>query len=117
MIFYCGIVCDPKRSQARVLGRKVTLSTRRLRLLSILLRYPGRVFSKDELMKELRLKKTSGDNRVIKSCVQQLRQKLFPRNKKLGILLIRTQHGKGYFIPTEEVFKASLDELLQNSED
>ncbi|ULH17580.1 response regulator transcription factor (plasmid) [Deinococcus sp. KNUC1210] len=53
VLAYRGLVVRPARHQASYQGQPVLLSPTELRMLAVLLRQPGRVFSRDEVAREL----------------------------------------------------------------
>ncbi|MCW2955273.1 MAG: phoB [Thermoleophilia bacterium] len=86
-----GVVVDPARHEVLVDGTPVRLTRTELRLLHVLLRTPGRVFSREQLVQRV-----MGDNawitdRTIDVHVRAIRRKLEPRDD-----VVETIRGVGY---------------------
>jgi DNA-binding response OmpR family regulator len=75
-------------------GRPVSLTPSELRLLATLIKYPGRVFSRGELIDAAFGEDFDGYDRAVDSHVKNLRQKIEddPRNPRY----VLTVHGLGY---------------------
>ncbi len=60
----------------RVDGKSITLTLKEFELLSLLLRHPGKVFSRDQLLNQIWGYSFDGENRTVDVHVRTLRQKL-----------------------------------------
>lgn len=85
---------DTRTRSVTVDGRDIPVSLMEYRLLSYLLLHRGRVMSQGELLEHLHAGDTDRDTNAVEALVARLR-------KKLGINLIETRRGHGYFIPNE----------------
>jgi DNA-binding response OmpR family regulator len=72
-------------------GRTLTLTPREFDLLAFLTRHPGRVFSRDELLRKVWGYDYVGETRTVDVHVRRLRLKL-----GAGSRLIQTVTGSGY---------------------
>lgn len=88
------LVVDFEKNILRKGGRDVVLTPTELKLLSALMKYPGRVFSRDHLIELALGMDFEGYDRAIDSHIKNLRQKLEddPKNP----VYILTVHGLGY---------------------
>lgn len=88
------LVVDFEKNILRKGGRDVVLTPTELKLLSALMKYPGRVFSRDHLIELALGLDFEGYDRAIDSHIKNLRQKLEddPKNP----VYILTVHGLGY---------------------
>ena len=82
---------DPSARVASVAGRRLTLTPREFDLLAFLVRHPGRVVSRDELLRKVWGYDYLGETRTIDVHVRRLRQKLGAENA-----FIETVTGAGY---------------------
>ncbi len=89
-----AITLDPERGEAWSGSRRLDLSPTEFRLLEVLARAPGRVFSRDELLDRAVAGGPDVDPRVVDAHVKNLRRKLDPR-RRAGTP-IRTVFGRGY---------------------
>ena len=85
-----GIAVDEYRQQATLDGRNLALTTREFALLQLFSRSPGRVWTRDQIMNELRGTDADIYSRVIDISVSRLRKKLLPLDP------VKTIWGKGY---------------------
>ncbi len=85
-----GIAIDEYRQQATLDGRDLELTTREFALLQLFSRSPGRVWTRDQIMNELRGTDADIYSRVIDISVSRLRKKLLPLDP------VKTIWGKGY---------------------
>lgn len=85
-----GITVDEYRHQATLDGRDLELTTREFALLKLFSRSPGRVWTRDQIMNELRGTDADIYSRVIDISVSRLRKKLLPLDP------VKTIWGKGY---------------------
>ena len=93
MIRYCGIEIDEDRREVSVSGALVNLTKTEYDLLVTLMRRPGQVYSREQLMDIVWQGRFTID-RVVDSVVSRLRRKLGPMED--GNEWIRTVHGIGY---------------------
>jgi DNA-binding response OmpR family regulator len=75
-------------------GVEIVLTPTEFRILNVLARRPGQVFSRDRLLDELNLGEDEGFNRNIDPHIARLRTKLEPPNSKPVYIL--TVWGEGY---------------------
>lgn len=75
-------------------GREVPLTTGEFDLLSVFVRYPNRVLSRDELLQILRHRPASPDDRSIDVQIGRLRRKIESRPDHP--VLVKTVRGAGY---------------------
>ena len=91
---YLGIVVDPEQHRAHVNGHLLDLTPVELRLLGVLLKHPGRVFSRNQLMNHVYEDSRAISDRTVDSHIKNLRRKVRefqPREE-----VIRTVYGVGY---------------------
>ena len=89
-----ALALDPDKRKVMVDGESVALTPSEYTILITLMRHPGRVFSRDELLSKLYTRGESVVDRVIDVHVGKLRQKIEPDSSKPAIIL--TVHGVGY---------------------
>jgi DNA-binding response OmpR family regulator len=82
---------DPAAREARHRGRLLELTPREFDLLAFFARHPGRVLSRDELLRKVWGYNYVGETRTVDVHVRRLRQKLGERES-----LIETVTGAGY---------------------
>jgi DNA-binding response OmpR family regulator len=82
---------DPSSREASVAGRRLALTPREFDLLAFLLRHPGRVVSRDELLRKVWGYDYLGETRTVDVHVRRLRQKLGAQHA-----FIETVTGAGY---------------------
>ncbi|WP_108672410.1 response regulator transcription factor [Peribacillus acanthi] len=96
-----GLSLDESKVQATYLTHKVSLTPKEFSLLSLFLKYPDKVFSRDHLLQVLWSFKTEIDDRTIDSHIRNIREKLrqvgYPVDQHL-----KTVWGIGYKWSTEE---------------
>ncbi len=96
-----GLSVDLKRQTLAVDGRPREVTTTEFKLLTLLMKHPGRVFSRDALIESLRGIEWEAYDRSVDVLVSRLRQKLCDNPKQPRF--IKTIHGTGYaFIGDEE---------------
>lgn len=88
------LVMDPSRHKVTVAGRPVELTLSEYKLLEVLMRSPGRVFSREELLREFYRNGESVIDRVIDVHIGKLRQKIEMFSAKPRYIL--TVRGIGY---------------------
>jgi two-component system alkaline phosphatase synthesis response regulator PhoP len=86
------VTLDHARREARVHGQELTLTPREFELLYFLVKNPGRVFSRDELLTKVWGYDYRGETRTVDVHVRRLRAKL----GEDGARLIATVTGAGY---------------------
>ncbi len=87
-----GIAINLDRREATVQGRPVNLTSTEFELLSLLLRNPGRVFSRQDLLRQVWGYEVGGDARTVNVHIKNLREKLGEE----GQGEIETVRGVGY---------------------
>jgi DNA-binding response OmpR family regulator len=93
--FYDGdLVVDFEKNLLRKKGVAVTLTPSELKILSALVKYPGKVFTRNELIALALGEEFEGYDRAIDSHVKNLRQKIEDDPKNPAYVL--TVHGLGY---------------------
>ena len=90
-----SVVLDPLTRRVTVAGGEVGLTATEFDLLAFLLRRPGRVFSREQLISEVWGYATAGGGRTVDVHVAQVRSKLGAASP------IRTVRGVGYSAETE----------------
>jgi two-component system, OmpR family, response regulator len=85
-----AVTLDPHRRRVTVAGQEVTLTTTEFDLLAHLMRHPGRVFPREQLMAEVWGYASAAGSRTVDVHVAQLRGKLGDASP------IRTVRGVGY---------------------
>ena len=85
-----GLLLDEYRQQASLDGQNLDLTTREFALLQLFSQAPGRVWTRDQIMNELRGADADIYSRVIDISVSRLRKKLQPLDP------VKTIWGKGY---------------------
>ena len=88
-----GITIRPLTQQVEVEGQAVNLTTSEFRLLLLFASHPGRVYSRDDIMNELRGTEVELFSRSVDITVSRLRQKLKLKSKRM---FITTVWGSGY---------------------
>ncbi len=88
------ITLDASRHQVRRGDRLLELTPTEFRLLEVLMRHPGRVFSRLQLLDQVQGEAFEGYERTVDAHVKNLRQKLEPDPQHPR--LIQTVYGVGY---------------------
>ena len=83
---------DPVTRQVRRAGRELALTAREYALLVMMMKRPGHVFSREQLMREVWNDETANSN-VVEVYVRYLRQKLEGQGQSRLLLTVR---GRGY---------------------
>jgi DNA-binding response OmpR family regulator len=86
-----GLRLDPLAREATVDGRAVALTPREFDLLAFLARHPGRVMSREELLRKVWGYAYVGETRTVAVHIGRLRAKLGEAGR-----LIETVMGSGY---------------------
>ena len=89
---YQDISLDPAARQVRRAGRELALTAREYALLLVMIKRPGHVFSREQLLREVWNDQRSNSN-VVEVYVRYLRQKLEGEGQSRVLLTVR---GKGY---------------------
>jgi DNA-binding response OmpR family regulator len=93
------LVLDPRRRQARHGEQPLSLTPREFTLLEYLVRSPGRVCSKQEILEEVWGDLSPRDPNVVEVYVGYLRRKV---DQPFGTNLVRTVRGQGYVVEEED---------------
>ena len=83
---------DPVTRQVRRAGRELALTAREYALLVVMMKRPGHVFSREQLMREVWNDETANSN-LVEVYVRYLRQKLEGQGQSRLLLTVR---GRGY---------------------
>jgi DNA-binding response OmpR family regulator len=86
-------IVDQRAREIILNGRRMTCSPMEFRLLLFFLRYPGIVFSRDELVRRTKGSDNPIDSRIIDVLVRRIRQKIERGKAPLSLRSIR---GFGY---------------------
>ncbi|HEX9014585.1 MAG TPA: response regulator transcription factor [Chloroflexota bacterium] len=89
-----GLELDPAKHDARLDGRSLDLTPTEFRLLEVLIRNPGRVYSRLQLLDQVQGEAFEGYERTIDAHVKNLRQKIEADPQHPVYLL--TVYGVGY---------------------
>jgi two-component system catabolic regulation response regulator CreB len=87
-------VIDAERRRVQYFGRSLDLTRTEYELLCALVRRPGRVFSREQLMDQIWIDSGASTDRAIDSHVKALRAKL--RAVRTDVEAIETHRGQGY---------------------
>jgi DNA-binding response OmpR family regulator len=90
---------DLTRREATLKGAKLNLTSVELNILTVMMRAPGKVFNRAELIEKAMGQDFDGFDRVIDVHVFNLRQKLEPDPKRPKY--IKTVYGIGYKLADE----------------
>lgn len=88
------LVVDFEKYTFQKAGHTVTLTPNELKILAALMKYPGKVFTRDELITIALSDGFEGNDRTIDSHIKNLRQKI-EDNPKAPVYIL-TVHGIGY---------------------
>jgi len=88
------LIIDPIKYEVKKSGMPVNLTPNEYKILITLLRYPNKVFSRDELITRVIGSEFEGYDRIIDTHIKNLRQKIETDSKKP--IYIITVHGIGY---------------------
>lgn len=91
-LLHLGLVLDPERCQCRYLGQGISLTATEFGLLEVLLRHPGRVYSRTALVDDAYGREHHISERAVDSHIRRVRQKL----ESVGPQLVETVYGVGY---------------------
>ena len=88
---YQNLSLDPVTHTVRLEGEKLDLTRTEFDLLHLLMRHPGQVFARAELLDRIWQASFTGQDRAVDYAIHRLRRKLQPMGE-----LIETVHGVGY---------------------
>jgi two-component system alkaline phosphatase synthesis response regulator PhoP len=88
------VMLDVPRMHARVRGRVVELTSTEFDLLATMMRQPGRVFTRGQLLDAVRGERIESFERAIDAHIKNLRRKLEPDSRQSRYVL--TVYGVGY---------------------
>lgn len=88
------LMVDFGKSLVRKAGREVSLTPSEMKILSALIKYPGKVFTREELVALALGSEFSGFDRAVDSHIKNLRQKIEDDPRSPAYVL--TVHGTGY---------------------
>jgi DNA-binding response OmpR family regulator len=88
------LILDRKRYLVILPGKEVSLTQTEFELMSILVAHPGRIFSRGQLLAELRGVNFESYERAIDSQIRNLRKKIEPKENETKY--IQTMYGVGY---------------------
>lgn len=91
---FAGLLIDPERREVERNGIRVDLTPREFDLLYTLASYPGRVFTREELLQRVWGPDFTGIDRVVDVHIGTLRRKL--DDDQHGTPLVQTVRGVGY---------------------
>jgi DNA-binding response OmpR family regulator len=94
------LLVDFVRHQVRVRGKHVSLTPSEFKLLEVLIREPGRAFSRLELLDRVFGYDFEGFERTVDVHVMNLRRKIEPNRK--NPTYIKTVYGMGYKFAEEQ---------------
>jgi two-component system, OmpR family, response regulator len=92
-----GLRLDPERHECTYLGQSITLTATEFGLLAVLLRHPGRVYSRTALVGDAWGSEHHISERTVDSHIRRVRQKL----ELAGTKLVETVYGVGYRVSDE----------------
>jgi DNA-binding response OmpR family regulator len=98
---YAGLTVDIERRSAELDGETLDLTTMEYQLLALFARNPGKTYTRDEILNELRGIDAQLFSRSVDILVSRLRQKLGDTSKQARF--IRTVWGTGYAFIGQEV--------------
>ena len=99
---------DESTYSAKLRGRTLDLTFKEFELLKFLAQHPGRVFSRDQLLREVWGYDYFGGTRTVDVHVRRLRAKLGPENENL----IGTVRNVGYRYVTTPIAESQSHEIL-----
>lgn len=100
-LMYAGLSVDLERRTAELDGVNLDLTTMEYQLLELFARNPGKTYTRDEILNELRGIDTQLFSRSVDILVSRLRQKLGDTSKQARF--IKTVWGTGYAFVGEEL--------------
>ena len=99
-LYFDDIVLYPGRQQVMYQGKDLELTGTEFALLSMLIRNPGHILSRELLSIEILGKRLTPFDRAIDMHMSNLRKKLPPRKDNLP--WFKTLRGRGYLLVTEQ---------------
>jgi len=97
--FSLGLLDVARREFTDVDGKPVVLTDTELQLLELFLRYPARILTRDEIMRELRSRNWSPEERMLDGHVARLRRKIEPLGE--APKFVKSVRGVGYVFTGE----------------
>ena len=88
------LMVDFEKNLVRKAGREVALTPSEMKILSALIKYPGKAFTRDELVELALGSEFDGYDRAIDSHIKNLRQKI--EDDPRSPVYVLTIHGTGY---------------------
>ncbi|MGM0369894.1 MAG: winged helix-turn-helix domain-containing protein [Bacillota bacterium] len=88
-----GIELNLKKYQVKIEGNEINLTPKEFDLLSILIKHPGQVFSRDNLLEKVWDYNYHGDTRTVDVHIRRLRKKISQYSSQQHIITVR---GVGY---------------------
>lgn len=88
------LMVDFEKNLVRKAGREVALTPSEMKILSALIKYPGKAFTRDELVELALGSEFGGYDRAIDSHIKNLRQKI--EDDPRSPVYVLTIHGTGY---------------------
>jgi len=96
---FANLALDPAQREVRCAGTPVAFTAKEFEILWVLLREPGRVFSRTEILERIYDDDHERDSNVLEVLLSRIRHKL-PRT--VGTPHIRTVRGVGYALQRED---------------
>jgi DNA-binding response OmpR family regulator len=96
------LTLDTGKSSAEISGKKIPLTMNEYNLLKLFMTNPGRVFSREEIIKKIKNADFDGFDRAIDTHIKNLRQKIGDSGRAGNVngshetLFIETVYGMGY---------------------
>ena len=88
------LVIEPHKHEIRKCGELVNLTPNEFKILMVLVTYPNKVFSRDDLIVSALGRDFEGFDRTVDSHIKNIRQKIETNTKEPRYIL--TVHGVGY---------------------
>lgn len=88
-----GLVLDMPKREVRLGHVKVKLTKSELKILSLLMKYPGRVFSREYMYEHIGRKNENSSLRIVDTHISSIRKKLGESH-----MSIESIYGEGYFL-------------------
>jgi two-component system OmpR family response regulator len=88
-----GVTLSPSTREVSVGGRRVVLTSKEFALLELLMRHPGQVLSRQQIMDHLWDDESQGNSNIVEVHVKNVRKKLMEAGKDDSIETVR---GAGY---------------------
>lgn len=88
-----GIICDRNSLSSYIDGRELKLPRKEFEILALLLENPGRIFTREELMKRVWPEKVIVSDRSVDVHITRIRSKISPYGSKI---VSRSGYGYGW---------------------